>query len=64
GVILASAPLAGQVTETGAWTKFVTEKPGKIELFAAGKYTLTVKPKNKKGLAVMNLRSVVLKPAE
>jgi len=56
--------LAGQVTETGSWTRFVTQKPGKIELSAAGKYTLAVKPKNKKGIAVMNLRSVVLKPAE
>jgi len=61
---IGSQELSGKVPETGAWTKFVTEKLGKVELAAAGKYTLAVKAKNKKGLAVMNLRSVVLKPAE
>jgi len=61
---LGSQELAGKAAETGSWTKFVTEKLGKLEVAAAGKHTLAVKPKNKKGIAVMNLRSVVLKPTE
>lgn len=59
-----SQELSGKVTETGSWSSFVTEKLGKIELAAAGKYTLAVKPRNKKGVALMNLRSVLLKPTE
>jgi len=55
--------LPGTVTETGSWTKFATQKLGKVKL-TAGKVTLSVKPRNKKGLAVMNLKSVALKPAE
>jgi len=59
-----SQELSGEVAETGSWSSFVTEKLGKIELAAAGKYTLAVKPRNKRGIAVMNLRTVVLKPTE
>jgi alpha-L-fucosidase len=54
--------LAGKVAETGAWSKFVTEKLGTVKLDKPGKHTLSVKAKTKPGMAVMNLRSVVLKP--
>jgi len=56
--------LAGKVNETGSWTDFVTEKLGSVQMGEAGKHTLTVKPKTKPGLAVMNLKSIRLVPAK
>ena len=56
--------LAGKVKETGSWTDFVTEKLGSVQLREAGKHTLTVKPKTKPGLAVMNLKSIRLVPTK
>jgi alpha-L-fucosidase len=56
--------LTGKVKETGSWTDFVTEKLGSVQMGEAGKYTLTVKPSTKPGLAVMNLKAIRLVPAK
>jgi hypothetical protein len=58
-----AAPLSGKVKETGGWTTWSTDKLGVVEL-PAGKVTLSVKPKSKPGLGVMNLKSVVLRPVQ
>ena len=55
--------LAMTVEDTGGFQKFVPRKLGTLTL-AAGKYTLTVKPKTKPGMAVMDLRQVTLRPVE
>jgi len=61
-IVLDGETLRGKVEETGAWTKFVTVSAGTLTLPEAAKPTLTVAPiKLAKG-ALMNLRSVVLKP--
>ncbi|HZL34848.1 MAG TPA: hypothetical protein VFC78_06030 [Tepidisphaeraceae bacterium] len=51
------------VQDTGGFQNFVSRDIGSVQL-AAGKYTLSVKPITKPGVAVMDLRSVTLKPAE
>jgi len=56
--------LEGQIEPTGEWTSFKTITLGTLELAKPGKRTLTVKAKTKPKLAVMNLRSVVLKPTK
>jgi alpha-L-fucosidase len=63
-VSVAGKELAGRVRETGSWTQFVTEKLGTVEISEPGRYTLTVKPKTKPNLAVMNLKAVKLVPAK
>lgn len=55
--------LGGKVRETGSWSTFVTEKIGTLDLARAGEYTLSVKPRTKPGLAVMNLKTLLLRPA-
>jgi len=55
--------LAMTVEDTGGFQKFVPRKLGTLTL-AAGKHTLTVKPKTKPGVAVMDLRQVTLRPVE
>ncbi|HWE96826.1 MAG TPA: hypothetical protein VG269_22895 [Tepidisphaeraceae bacterium] len=51
------------VEDTGGFQNFVPRAIGTIEL-PAGTYTLSVKPLTKPGVAVMDLRSVTLKPVE
>ena len=51
------------VEDTGGFQNFVSRDIGAIEL-PAGAHTLSVKPLSKPGVAVMDLRSVTLKPAE
>ena len=51
------------VEDTGGFQNFVPRKLGTLTL-PAGKYTLTVKPKTKPGVAVMDLRQVTLRPVE
>ena len=51
------------VEDTGSFQNFVPKALGTLTL-AAGKYTLTVKPKTKPGGAVMDLRLVTLRPME
>ena len=50
------------VQDTGGFQNFVARDIGQVGLEKAGRYTLSVKPKTKPGLAVMDLRSVTLKP--
>jgi hypothetical protein len=50
------------VEDTGGFQNFVSRDIGTIDL-PAGAYTLSVKPLSKPGLAVMDLRSITLKPA-
>jgi alpha-L-fucosidase len=56
--------LTGKVESTGGWSDFKTVSLGKLKLPGSGRYTITVKPKTKPGYAVMNLKSIVLKPAK
>ena len=62
----AAVEVAGQtltftVENTGAFQHFIMRTIGVVDL-AAGKQTLAVKPKVKKGGAVMDLRQVTLRP--
>jgi len=50
------------VEPTGHFQNFIQRTIGVIEL-PAGRQTIAVKPQNKKGAAVMDLRRVVLRPA-
>ena len=52
------------VKETGSWSDFATEAAGTIDISSAGLFTVTVTPKGKPAEAVMNLRSVTLRPAK
>ena len=54
----------GTVIATGGWGDFQTRKGGQITLDTAGPKTITVKAKSKPGMAVINLRSITLKPTE
>lgn len=60
-VEVAGQKLTGTVKETGSWTNFVTETLGTVTL-SAGRYTLSVRPTKKPGLAVMNLQCIKLVP--
>jgi len=55
--------LEGKVEATGGWANFEKKPLGKLKL-AEGRITVAVKAKNRTGEGVMNLQSVVLKPAE
>lgn len=63
----ASAP-GGSVTftvkETGGFQAFEARDVGTLKVEKAGRYTLTVRAKTKPGVAVMDLRQIVLKPAK
>jgi hypothetical protein len=59
---VAEQTLSLTVVETGGFQKFVPVNPGEITLKAPGRYSLTVKPEHKPGVAVMDLREIVLKP--
>jgi arylsulfatase A len=50
------------VEDTGGFQNFKEREVGTVTLEKAGRYTLSVKAKTKPGVAVMDLRSVTLKP--
>lgn len=50
------------VKETGGFQDFVSRELGSYKVDKAGRYTLSVKPKTKPGVAVMDLRQVKLTP--
>ena len=50
------------VQDTGHFQQMIQRTIGQVQL-AAGKHTLAVKPQTKPGVAVMDLRRVVLRPA-
>ncbi len=56
--------LKGRVEATGAWNRFVTKKLGTLRLPGSGRYTFTAKAATMPHGAVMNLKSIVLKPAK
>lgn len=61
-VEVAGQKLAMTVEETGGFQTFVPRKIGSLSLDKPGRYTLSVKPRSKPGLAVMDLRAVRLLP--
>ena len=52
------------VEDTGHFQNFKARAIGTVALDKPGRYELTVKAKKKAGAAVMDLRSVMLKPGE
>jgi hypothetical protein len=54
--------LTGRVQDTASFRIFSPRAVGVVELTAPGRYTLTIRPLSKPGLAVMDLRWVKLQP--
>ncbi|MSR43140.1 MAG: DUF4976 domain-containing protein, partial [Pedosphaera sp.] len=52
------------VQDTGHFQNFIPRDLGTVKIEKAGVHTLTVRPKSKPGVAVMDLRQVTLKPAK
>ena len=52
------------VEDTGHFQNFVDRRIGSFTFDKPGRYTLSVKPKTKPGVAVMDLRLVTLKPEQ
>ena len=50
------------VKDTGGFQQFEKRKVGELTIAKAGRHTLTVTPKSKPGVAVMDLREVTLNP--
>ncbi len=60
---VAGQALRTTVEDTGHFQNFKARALGTVALEKAGRYTLTVTPKSKPGVAVMDLRAVTLRPA-
>ncbi len=56
------ATLTLTVPATGGFQKFVPQDLGEITLTKPGRYTLSIKPQKKEGVAVMDVRRVELRP--
>lgn len=52
------------VPGTGGFQNFVPQDLGVVTFDKPGRYTLTIKPQKKEGVAVMDVRQIVLKPAD
>ncbi len=59
---IAGKSLPVVVEETGGFQKFVRREIGNVTIEQPGRHTLTVKPRTKPGVAVMDLREVRLVP--
>jgi arylsulfatase A-like enzyme len=59
---IAGKTLPVVVEETGGFQKFVRREIGSVTIEQPGRHTLTVKPRTKPGVAVMDLREVRLVP--
>jgi arylsulfatase A len=59
---VAGQSITDVVVETGHFQNFIARPLGLVRLSAPGTYTFTVKPKTKPGKAVMDLRTVTLRP--
>jgi len=57
------ATIKGKVKQTGSWGRFKTIRLGEVKL-TAGAHELSIKALSKPHLAVMNVRSVVLRPSK
>ncbi|MBY0229816.1 MAG: sulfatase-like hydrolase/transferase [Gemmataceae bacterium] len=63
-VEIAGTKLGWTVRDTGGWQAFVPVGVGKVAILRAGRHTLAVRAKSKKGAAVMDVRELRLKLAE
>ncbi len=61
-VSIGDQAVAGKVVVTGGWQSYKTITVGKIKIDQAGGVIIKLIPGKLKGYAVMNLRTVVLKP--
>jgi Thioredoxin-like len=61
-VEIADQKLTDQVPDTDSFRNFRTRKIGQIKIDKPGNYTLSIRVDDKPGLAVMDLRTVTLKP--
>jgi arylsulfatase A len=59
---LSEQNLSFTVEDTGHFQNFVKRCVGQLKIAEAGTFTLSVKPKSKPGVAVMDLRQVLLRP--
>ena len=59
---VATTSLGHTVEDTGHWQNFVAKSLGEFSLDTAGTYRLRVEPRTKTGVAVMDLRQVLLSP--
>ncbi|HUG17626.1 MAG TPA: hypothetical protein VMM56_01530, partial [Planctomycetaceae bacterium] len=60
---LGESKLSKKLRGTGSWYRYRTLEVGSIKIPAQGKYSLAVFGMRKTGAALMNLKSVVLRPA-
>lgn len=63
-VAIGDQSVAFTVEDTGHFQNFVKRGIGRLTIAEAGRVTLTVKPQSKPGVAVMDLRQVVLTPVK
>jgi hypothetical protein len=61
-VEIADQKLTDQVPDTDSFRNFRTRKIGQVKIDKPGDYTLSVRVDDKPGLAVMDLRTITLKP--
>jgi alpha-L-fucosidase len=63
-VVVGDQAVAGRTEVTGGWRDYRAAKLGKVRIDAPGVVSVMVRGLRKPGLAVMNLRSIVLTPVE
>lgn len=63
-VTVAGQTLKFAVEDTGHFQNFKARELGTVKFDRPGRYTLEVKPKSKRAAAVMDLRSVTLRPSD
>ena len=61
---VAGQTLSLKVPATGGFQMFVPQDLGVVTFDKPGRYTLAIKPQKKEGVAVMDIRRVILKPAD
>ena len=61
-VVVGDQDVTGEITSTGSWDKYERRSLGEIHIDRAGKASLEVRAIQKPGQAVMNLRSITLRP--
>ena len=61
-LVIGDKSIGGKIGATGSWDDYRLLALGTIRLDRPGTMTIAVKPTKKPGLAVMNLRSVTLRP--
>jgi arylsulfatase A len=64
GASVTGASIKFTVKDTGGFQNFEAREVGKLKIEKDGRHTLTVKAKTKPGVAVMDLRQIVLKPTK